>query len=79
MVADHALEEEAVELPTMFMVSWLVLGEAIGPLQWLACLLITLAIVLTPARRTINLTTQLTMPSQAQKKPVPRRLSDTWF
>ena len=69
----------AVELPTMFMVGWLVLGEAIGPLQWLACLLITLAIVLTPARRTINLTTQLTMPSQAQKKPVPQRLSDTWF
>lgn len=68
----------AVELPTMFLVGWFMLGEAIGPLQWLACLLITLAIVLTPARVTRNLQTQLAMPT-TPKKRAPDRLSDTWF
>ena len=52
----------SIELPTMFFIGWFALGETIGPAQWLACLLITLAIVLTPARATRNLNTQLVMP-----------------
>ena len=52
----------SIELPTMFFIGWFALGETIGPAQWLACLLITLAIVLTPARATRNLSTQLVMP-----------------
>jgi drug/metabolite transporter (DMT)-like permease len=52
----------SIELPTMFFISWFALGETIGLAQWLACLLITLAIVLTPARATRNLSTQLVMP-----------------
>jgi drug/metabolite transporter (DMT)-like permease len=42
----------SIELPTIFLIGWFALGESIGPLQWLACLLITLAILLTPARAT---------------------------
>lgn len=56
----------SVELPTMFIVGWLLLGESIGTAQWLACLLITLAILLTPARATRNLSTQLVMPRPRQ-------------
>ena len=52
----------SIELPTMFFIGWFALGETIGLAQWLACLLITLAIVLTPARATRNLSTQLVMP-----------------
>ena len=52
----------SIELPTMFFIGWFALGETIGPAQWLACLLITLAIVLTPPRATRNLSTQLVMP-----------------
>jgi len=64
----------------MFFVGWFMLGEVIGPTQWLACLLITLAILMTPARATRNLTTQMVMPSAAQKKEAAnKRLSDTWF
>ncbi|MCP4878227.1 MAG: hypothetical protein GY896_22470 [Gammaproteobacteria bacterium] len=40
----------SVELPTMFFIGWYALGEVIGVAQWLACLLITLAILTTPAR-----------------------------
>jgi len=50
----------------MFFIGWFTLGEVIGPAQWLACLLITLAILMTPARATRNLTTQMVM---AGKKP----------
>jgi len=56
----------SIELPTMFFIGWFALGETIGPLQWLACVLITLAIVLTPARATRNLTPQLVMPRKPQ-------------
>ena len=56
----------SIELPTMFFIGWFALGETIGPAQWLACVLITLAIVLTPARATRNLTTQLVMPRKPQ-------------
>lgn len=56
----------SIELPTMFFIGWFALGENIGPVQWLACLLITLAILLTPARGTRNLTTQLVMPRKPQ-------------
>ena len=56
----------SVELPTMFFVGWFALGEVVGPVQWLACLLITLAILLTPARATRNLTTQMVLPSKKQ-------------
>jgi drug/metabolite transporter (DMT)-like permease len=52
----------SVELPTMFLIGWFALGEFIGPAQWLACLLITLAILMTPARATRNLTTQMVLP-----------------
>jgi drug/metabolite transporter (DMT)-like permease len=69
----------SVELPTMFFVGWFVLGEVIGPAQWLACLLITLAILMTPARATRNLTTQMVMPPATQKKAANKRLSDTSF
>lgn len=69
----------AVELPTMFFVGWFMLGEVIGPAQWLACLLVTLAIVMTPARAARNLSTQMILPEPGPKKKVPDRLSDTWF
>lgn len=56
----------SVELPTMFVVGALLLGESIGPWQWLACLLITLAILITPARATRNLSTQMVLPRAAE-------------
>ena len=56
----------SIELPTMFFVGWFALGEIVGPAQWLACLLITLAILLTPARATRNLTTQMVLPAKKQ-------------
>jgi hypothetical protein len=34
--------------------------------QWLACLLVTLAILLTPARATRNLATSLVLPRKQQ-------------
>ena len=52
----------AVELPTMFLAGWFLLGEMIGPLQWLACLLVTLAILITPARATRTFSTQMVLP-----------------
>ena len=52
----------SIELPTMFFIGWYALGETIGLAQWLACLLITLAILLTPARATRNLSTQMVLP-----------------
>lgn len=58
----------SVELPTMFLISWIMLGEVIGNAQWLACLLITLAIVLTPARSARSLTTRIVMPPVSHKK-----------
>ncbi len=56
----------SVELPTMFFISWYALGEVIGVAQWLACLLITLAILLTPARATRNFSTQMVLPRKAK-------------
>lgn len=55
----------SVELPTMFFIGWYALGEKIGLAQWLACLLITLAILLTPARATRNLSTQMVLPGKS--------------
>jgi len=55
----------SVELPTMFFIAWYTLGEVIGVAQWLACLLITLAILLTPARVTRNLSTQMVLPRKS--------------
>ena len=52
----------SIELPTMFLIGWLIVGESIGLTQWLACLLVTLAILLTPARAKRNLSTQLLPP-----------------
>ena len=69
----------SVELPTMFIISWFMLAESIGLAQWLSCLLITLAILMTPASRTRNLTTQMVIPPPVQKPAVNKRLSDTWF
>jgi drug/metabolite transporter (DMT)-like permease len=56
----------SVELPTMFFIGWYALGEVIGIAQWLACLLITAAILLTPARATRNLSTQMVLPRKPQ-------------
>ena len=69
----------SVELPTMFIISWFVLGEVIGPVQWLACMLVTIAIVMTPARSTRNLATQMAVPEKTGKNQVPKRLSEIWF
>ena len=63
----------------MFIVGWFLLGESIGYAQWLACLLVTLAILLTPARATRNLSTQMVLPENRQKKAGSTRLSDIWF
>ena len=52
----------SIELPTMFFIGWFTLGEIIGVAQWLACALVTIAILLTPARATRNLTTQMVLP-----------------
>jgi drug/metabolite transporter (DMT)-like permease len=52
----------SIELPTMFFIGWFALGEVIGVAQWLACALVTIAILLTPARATRNLTTQMVLP-----------------
>ena len=49
----------SIELPTMFLIGWILLGESIGFAQWLACALITLAILITPARAKRNLSAQL--------------------
>ena len=48
--APRASVAGSVELPTMFLVGWLMLGDVIGWAQWLACLMITTAILVTPAR-----------------------------
>lgn len=77
--AARAAVSGSVELPTMFFVGWFLLGENIGIAQWLACLLVTLAILLTPARATRNLSTQMVLPPKPQKKAGSDRLSDTWF
>jgi drug/metabolite transporter (DMT)-like permease len=42
----------SAELPTMFVVGWLAFGEAIGLLQLIAGVLVLVAIMITPARRT---------------------------
>ncbi len=42
----------SAELPTNFIIGWLAFAEAIGPVQWIACILILGAILLTPAKRT---------------------------
>ena len=56
----------SVELPTMFFIGWYALGEVIGVAQWLACLLVTLAILMTPSRATRNLSTQMVLPRKPQ-------------
>ena len=56
----------SIELPTMFLVSWLLLGESIGIVQWLACALVTLAVLLTPARAQQRLSSSLVMPRPRQ-------------
>lgn len=40
----------AVELPTMFVLGWLMFGEVIGPLELIAGLMVLAAVVLTPSR-----------------------------
>ena len=58
----------SVELPTMFLIGWFMLDEHIGLLQWVACALVTLAILSTPARARRHLTTQMAHP-----RGVPRQ------
>ncbi len=77
--AARAAVAGSVELPTMFLVGWFLLGEHIGPAQWVACLLITLAIVLTPARSTRSLSTQMALPMTTTGNTPAPRLSDIWF
>lgn len=77
--AARAAVAGSVELPTMFLVGWILLGEDIGAAQWAACLLITLAIVLTPARSTRSLSTQMALPMKRAENSAPPRLSDIWF
>ena len=67
----------AVELPTMFIVGRFLPGETIGIWQRTACLPITTAIVMTPARVTRKLSIQMVMP--AKTTGPPPRLSDVWF
>ncbi len=68
----------AVELPTMFLIGWVAFAESIGWIQWVACLLITLAIVITPSRSARNLSTQIVLPEKPPAKS-SQRLSDVWF
>jgi drug/metabolite transporter (DMT)-like permease len=58
----------SIELPTMFFIGWYALGEVIGVAHWLACLLVTLAILMTPARATRNLTTQMVLPRKVGER-----------
>ncbi len=60
----------SIELPMMFLVGLLFMNESIGVAQWIACLLVTLAIVMTPARATRNLSTQMVMPRKPER-PAP--------
>jgi len=58
----------SIELPTMFFMGWYALGEVIGVAQWLACLLVTLAILMTPARATRNFSTQMVLPRKVERE-----------
>ncbi len=57
----------SVELPTMFFIGWWLLGESIGLAQLVACLLIVSAILLTPARSTRTLSTQMALPPKLDR------------
>jgi drug/metabolite transporter (DMT)-like permease len=52
----------SLELPAMFVTGWLLLGEGVDPLQWLACALVVGAIALSPSRATRNVTTNIAKP-----------------
>jgi drug/metabolite transporter (DMT)-like permease len=41
----------AIELPTMILSGWLILGETVSALHWLACAMIVGAIALSPSRK----------------------------
>lgn len=49
----------AIELPMMMLVGWIGFGEALGPMQGLACLLVVAAIALTPSKVTRNVSTTI--------------------
>ena len=51
----------------MFLAGVLLLGEKIGPWQWLACRLVALAILITPSRATRKLSTQMVLPRQVER------------
>ena len=57
--AARAAVAGSIELPTMFLIGWIALGESISWLQWFCCLLVTVAILLTPARTTVTLPAQM--------------------
>jgi len=52
----------SVELPTMFIVGWLAFAEPVSTMQLIACVLVVGAIVLTPARATRNISTNMAVP-----------------
>ncbi len=58
----------SIELPMMFFVGLLLMNETIGVAQWIACALVTLAIVMTPARATRNLSTQMALPREPGRR-----------
>ena len=64
--ASRSAPAGSVELPTMFLAGLLLLDETIGPRQWLTCLLVTLAILITPSRATRNLSTQMVLPRKVE-------------
>ncbi len=51
----------------MFFIGWWLLGESIGLAQLVACLLIVSAILLTPARSTRTLSTQMALPPKLDR------------
>ena len=65
--AARAAVAGSIELPTMFLVGWVLLGESIGIVQWLACALVTFAILLTPARAQQRLSSSLVIPQRPRQ------------
>jgi drug/metabolite transporter (DMT)-like permease len=65
--AARAAVAGSIELPTMFLIGWVMLGETIGLAQWLACALVTFAILLTPARAQKRLSSSLVLPQRPRQ------------
>jgi len=71
--AARAATAGAIELPTMILCGWLLLGETVTGPQWLACAMIAGAIALSPSRKVRTATaTATTVPAPP---PAPERRS----